>query len=192
MTAAAALLAELKPRYAEQGVRLTYTALLAKATALTLAEVPELNAWCSEQGVQRLPEVNLGVAIAAREGLLVPVLRGADQLGLLETGRALQDLAERARSGSFPAAAFRDRSFTLTNLGGYAVDQFAAIINPPEVGILAVGRVRDMVVPYQGQARIRPQVHLTLSCDHRAVDGVVVARFLQRLGEILQEPGILA
>lgn len=191
MTAAAALLAELRPRYAEGGVRLTYTSLLAKATALALRDIPELNAWCTEQGVQRLPAVNLGVAVSEREGLLVPVLREADRLKLVEIARALQDLAERARSGSFPAAAFQDRSFTLTNLGGYAVDQFAAIINPPEVGILAVGRVRDMVVPHQGEVRVRPQVHLTLSCDHRAVDGVVAARFLQRMGEVLQTPEAL-
>jgi pyruvate dehydrogenase E2 component (dihydrolipoamide acetyltransferase) len=191
MTAASALLAELKPRFREQGVKLTYTALLAKATALALAEVPELNAWCTEQGIQRLPEVNLGVAVAARQGLLVPVLRRADRLGLLEAARSLQDLAERARSGVFPADAFRDRSFTLSNLGGFPVDQFAAIINPPEVGILAMGRVRDTAVAYQGEAQIRPQLNLTLSCDHRAVDGVVAAGFLQRLGESLQTPEAL-
>ncbi len=192
MAAASCLLADLKPAYAEQGVKLTYTALVAKATAGTLSEMPQLNGWYTEEGIQMLPAVNLGVAVAAREGIVVPVLREASCLDLLTIARTLQDLVERARGGVLSAAALSDRSFTLSNLGGLAVDQFAAIINPPEVAILAMGRVKEQVVAFQGEVQIRSQMNLTLSCDHRAVDGVVAAKFLQRLGIILQTPETLA
>lgn len=191
LAAAAQLLADLKPRFAAEGVKLTYTAVLAKATALALRATPQLNAWCTGEGVQLLPEVNLGVAIAAREGIVVPVLAKAPERELLDLARALQDLAARARSGALSAEAFLDRSFTLSNLGGFPVDQFAAIINPPEVGILAVGRVQDAVGVQGGEIVVRPQLTVTLSCDHRAVDGVIGARFLQHLGDILREPQTL-
>jgi len=188
MTAAAELLADLKPQYAEQGVKLTYTALVTKAVALALRAVPALNAHCTDDGVRLLPEINVGVAVAAREGIVVPTIHNTDKCTLLEVARSIQDLAERARSSALPSDAFADRSFTVSSLGAYPVDDFTAIINPPEVGILAVGRVRDEAVAYEGDIHIRPQITVTLSADHRAVDGVVGAQFLEEFEKALLSP----
>lgn len=186
MTVAAALLNELKPAWAEQEVKLTYTSLVVRAAALALREVPRLNAQGSAEGLHLLPQIKIGVAVAAREGLLVPGIGQTDQKSLREVAQELQDLAERAKSGSLPADAFRDKSFTVTSLGTFPVAHFAAIINPPEVGILAVGRVKDAVVADEGNLCIRPQLAVTLSCDHRAVDGVIGGQFLQHLAQALQ------
>ena len=174
-----------------QGLRLTYTDLLVKVTAQALEEHPEINVTISEDGIKRLNDVNLGLAIAVEQGLIVPVIRQANTRSLVEIVAIRADLTRRASQGKIGLDEMRDSSITLTNLGMFDVDQFDAIINPPESCILAVGRITDKPVADQGQVVIRPRMNLTLSIDHRVLDGVSGSRFLHRIKELIEQPMLM-
>ncbi len=158
-----------------------------KAVARALAESSSMNAVWTEAGVQRFNEVNLGMAVAVDDGLLVPVIRDADQLDLEDLARRSRDLASLAQGRQLKPADCQGGTFTVSNLGMLGVDSFTAIINPPQCGILAVGRVAPRVVPHGDDIAVRPMMTMTLSADHRIVDGAIGARFMQRVKQHLEQ-----
>jgi pyruvate dehydrogenase E2 component (dihydrolipoamide acetyltransferase) len=133
-------------------------------------------------------QINIGLAVAVTEGLIVPVIHQADTLGVNAIAIRRKMLVERAQSRKLQASDLQEGTFTISNLGMYGVDEFSAIVNPPQAAILAVGRIRDQVVPENGQAVIRPMLTLSLSCDHRAVDGARAAQFLESLAKLIEDP----
>jgi pyruvate dehydrogenase E2 component (dihydrolipoamide acetyltransferase) len=157
----------------------TYTDLLVRAAAAALTQHPRLNA--------NQPEVNIGLAVAVPDGLLVPVLHGADGLTIGEIARARGELLERVRSNKLRANDITGGTFTISNLGMYGVDVFTAILTQGQAGILAVGRITDRVVAHEGKPQVRPVMLLSLSCDHRLVDGARAAEFMQTLVERLEQ-----
>ena len=132
--------------------------------------------------------IDIGLAVAIEDGLVVPVLRGVDALTLADIAARREDLVARAQAGKLRPADIQGGSFTLSNLGMYGVDAFNAIVNPPQAAILAVGRIVDRVVVVDGQPAVRPTMVLTLSCDHRALDGARAAQFIGALADLVEEP----
>jgi pyruvate dehydrogenase E2 component (dihydrolipoamide acetyltransferase) len=169
------------------------TALLVKACAWALTRHPYLNASLRSEGIYLFHDVHVGVAVALEDGLIVPVIRHANQKGLAAIATELSDLAQRAQQGRLTPDEVTGSTFTITNLGMFGVDQFAAIINPPESAILAVGRIARQAVPLAdgNTLVVRPLMTMTLSADHRVVDGAVAARFLADLKKVLEQPILL-
>ncbi|BDG59592.1 dihydrolipoamide acetyltransferase family protein [Caldinitratiruptor microaerophilus] len=183
---------DLAPRLERRyGVRPTYTDFLVRAMALAVASVPQVNARWDGDAVILLPEVNVGVAVALEDGLIVPVVQGADRLSLIEISRRVRDLAERARTGALLPGEASGATITLTNLGAEGVDVFTPILNPPEVAILGAGRIRSVPVLADGRLEARQVMTLSLTIDHRVVDGAPGARYLRRVGELLADPLVL-
>lgn len=170
---------------------ITYTDLIAKAVALTLHEHPLLNSTLAGEEIVFHDEINLGVAVALAQGLIVPVVRGVDKKSLPEIHHTLRDLAERARTGQLLVDEVTGGTFTVTNLGMYRVDTFTPIINPPEVAILGVGQINEHLVLADGQVSARSRMMLSLTIDHRVVDGAPGAAFLQTLVEFLEHPALI-
>ena len=170
------------------GAKITYTDLLTKLAALSLARFPRLNSFWDDGKIVAIPDINVGLAIAVEDGLLVPVVHNADRLRVEEIAARRADLVARAGSGGLTPDDFSGGTFTISNLGMFGVDAFNAIVNPPQAAILAVGRIADRVVAVEGQPAVRPMMTLTLSCDHRAVDGVRAAQFLDALAGMIEEP----
>jgi len=169
--------------------RVSVTALLLKAVAWALKGHSLLNSRLQDDGVHLLPEINVGVAVALMEGLIVPVVRNADQKDVGEIASEVHDLAVRAREGQLTPADVAGGTFTVSNLGPFGIEQFTAIINPPQAAILAVGATqREAVVSEEDQIVVRPALRMTLSADHRIVDGAVAARFLTDLQGALEVP----
>jgi pyruvate dehydrogenase E2 component (dihydrolipoamide acetyltransferase) len=172
----------------QTGAHITYTDLLVKLVAATLAQHPRVNVSWKDGTLERHADVNIGLAVALEDGLVVPVLHKADTLGLKEIAARREDLVSRAQSGKLRPADIQGGVFTISNLGMYGVDAFSAIVNPPQAAILAVGRIADRVVPVNGQPAVQPTMMLTLSCDHRALDGARGAQFLGALADLIEEP----
>jgi pyruvate dehydrogenase E2 component (dihydrolipoamide acetyltransferase) len=172
-----------------QGVRVTQTDLLVSLTARVLVKHPRLNASWTSEGIRLNPAVNIGVAMAVNDGVVAAVISGAQTKNLGEIAALRHDLTERARSGKLRPADIAGATFTISNLGMYKVDAFSAIINPPQAAILAVGRITDRVVPVDGKPGVRPMMTMTLSSDHRVVDGARAASFLNDLADAIQDPG---
>lgn len=170
---------------------ITYTDLLVKACALALKEHPRLNARLAGKEIELRPEVHVGLAVALAEGLVVPVIRQADALPLADIARERARLAERARAGQLTADEMSGGTFTLTNLGMYDIDAFTPIVNPPEAAILGVGRIVEKVVIREGKIAQRSMMTLSLSFDHRLVDGAPAAAFLQAVKQRLEAPASL-
>jgi pyruvate dehydrogenase E2 component (dihydrolipoamide acetyltransferase) len=169
--------------------KITFTDLLVKLVAAALRRHPRLNArWDNNKTIVLNEAVNVGLAVAVEEGLVVPVIHGADQLGLNEIARRRQELVTKAQNGKLSLDDLSGGTFTISNLGMYGVDAFNAIVNPPQAAILALGRIADRVVPVNGQPAVQPMLTMTLSCDHRVVDGARGAQFLQTLAELVAEP----
>jgi len=173
---------------ARLGVDLTYTDLLVKLVATALREHPRLNARWQDDAIVTSEAINVGIAVATDDGLVVPVIGGADRLSLDQAARRRAELVERARAGRLRPEDLAGGTFTISNLGMYGVDAFTAIINPPQAAILAVGRIAPRVVPAGARAAVRPMLWLALSCDHRVVDGARGAAFLQTLADLIEEP----
>jgi pyruvate dehydrogenase E2 component (dihydrolipoyllysine-residue acetyltransferase) len=168
--------------------KVTYTDLLVTIVAAALRMHPRLNASWSEGKVTLKQEVHIGLAVAVEEGLVVPVIHQADKLNLSEIARQREELVMKAHAGKLRPQDISGGTFTISNLGMYGVDAFNAIINQPQVAILAVGRIAERVVPVNGQPAVQPMVLLTLSCDHRAVDGARGAQFLDTVAALIEEP----
>ncbi len=174
---------------AATGIRLTYTDLLVETVARLLTEHPLLNATLTEQGIVSPPAVHMGVAVALDDGLIVPVIRDAQRRPLAEIARDRSDLAAKAQAGTLALDEIEGGSFTISNLGSFGADAFTPIVNPPQCAILGVGRIVDKPAAVSGRVEIRPMLWLSLTFDHRIVDGAPAARFLQQLGERLGGAG---
>jgi pyruvate dehydrogenase E2 component (dihydrolipoamide acetyltransferase) len=170
------------------GIKPTFTDMLVKLIGFTLRDHPRLNASWADGNIQWNEEINMGIAAATDDGLIVPVVRHADSASLSEIATQRADLIERARSQKLRTADISGGTFTLTNLGMYNVDAFDAVVNTPQAAILSVGRIADRVVPVNGQVAIRPMMVLTLSLDHRVVDGARAAQFLDDLATLIENP----
>jgi pyruvate dehydrogenase E2 component (dihydrolipoamide acetyltransferase) len=181
----------LRSRAGYEGV--THTDLLVKLCAVALREHPRVNASWRDGKVLASAGVHVGVAVALEDGLVVPVVHDADDLDLHELAARRKALVEAARSGRLRPEDVSGGTFTVSNLGMYGVDAFAAIVNPPQAAVLAVGRITDRVIPVAGKAEIRPTLVLCLSFDHRVVDGARGAQFLDTLAGLMEEPaGLVA
>ena len=168
--------------------KVSYTDLLVKIAAAALRMHPRLNASWNEDKITLKQEVHIGIAVAIEEGLVVPVIHRADTLSLEEIARKRIELTAKAQDGKLRPQDISDGTFTISNLGMYNVDAFNAIINQPQAAILAVGRISERVVPVHSQPAVQPMMVLTLSCDHRAVDGVRGAQFLDTVATLIEEP----
>ena len=168
--------------------RVTHTDLLITLAARVLLKHPRLNASWTPAGVRLHEYVNVGVAIAVSDGVVTAVIANAHRATLTEIARQRREIADRARSGKLRPADISGATFTISNLGMYQVDQFQAIIVPPQAAILAVGAIRDRVVAVQGKPAVRPMMTLTVSCDHRVADGARAAMFLSDLAQALSDP----
>lgn len=168
--------------------KVTLSDALVLLVATALRAHPHLNGGWADGRMVRNERVNIGLAVAVEEGLLVPVIHDADRLRLGQLAERRADLVARAQARQLRPDDLRDGTFTISNLGMFGVDAFNAIVNPPQAAILAVGRVAERVVPVAGQPAVRPMLTLTLSCDHRAVDGARAARFLEALAGLVEDP----
>ena len=169
-------------------IRITHTDLLVALVSRILVKHPRLNASWSAEGIHLHDYVHVGVAIAVNDGVVAAVIHNAHSATLPEIATQRRDVAERARAGKLRPADIADATFTISNLGMYQVDQFSAIITPPQAAILAVGGISDRVVAVEGKPAVRPMMTLTISCDHRVADGARAAMFLSDLAQALQEP----
>lgn len=167
-----------------------YNDLLAKIVSTTLLEFPYINSRLSADGehIEALAEINLGIAVDTQRGLVVPVIKDVDKMDLYSVGKRFRELVEKIQTGKITPDELSGSTFTMTNLGNYDVDAFTPVINPPEVGILGVGRIQEKALPVNGEIKIRKMITLSLVFDHRLIDGAPAARFLQRLKEYVEFP----
>lgn len=168
--------------------QVSYTDVLVKAVAEALTEHSIMNSTLEKDQIKIFEDVNVGVAVATEAGLVVPVIHNADKKSLKEVASALKELVEKARNGKLTKDELSDGTFTITNLGMFGVDTFTPIINPPETAILGVGRIVEKPVVVDKKIVVKPVMQLSLSFDHRVVDGAPAARFLQKLKEIIENP----
>jgi pyruvate dehydrogenase E2 component (dihydrolipoamide acetyltransferase) len=171
-------------------VRITVTDLLAKVCAQALMRHRDVNVQYSEDALLRFPNANVGIAVAAPQGLIVPVVRGVERLSLAEVAVARGDIVSRARDNKLTAQDLEDGTFTISNLGMFGIEQFVAVLNPPQAAILAVGATVDTPVARDGAVEIRPLLTLTLTVDHRAVDGAEGADFLRTVKTFVEDPAL--
>ena len=190
MTETLALREQLVERLAEGDVKPTVNDLLVEARRRRARAAPAVNATFTGDEIHRHPTAHVGIAVAAPQGLVVPVIRDAERLTVQEIARARADLVGRARDGKLTLPDMEGGTFTISNLGMFGVEQFAAVLNPPQVAILAVGAVKDEAVVVDGEIDIAPIMHLTLTCDHRAIDGADGAEFLQTLVALVEQPAL--
>jgi len=183
---------ELVSRHRElyPDVRVTVTDLLAKVCAQALMRHRAVNVQYSEDALLKFPTANVGIAVAAPQGLVVPVVRSVERLSLAEVGVARAEVVGRARDNKLTAQDLEGGTFTISNLGMYGIEQFVAVINPPQAAILAVGATLDTPIARDGAVEIRPMMAMTLTADHRAVDGAEGADFLRTVKQFLEEPAL--
>jgi pyruvate dehydrogenase E2 component (dihydrolipoamide acetyltransferase) len=182
----------LKAKALDQGAEPPcYNDLLIKIVATALREFPYMNASLTDDGIQQWSQVNVGLAIDTERGLIVPVIRDADRKGVWAIAQDVRSLVARARDGTIMPDELHGGTFTITNLGMYGVDGFAPIINLPECAILGVGRIVTKPVVWEGQICARQRMTLSLTFDHRIVDGAPAARFLQRVAQLIEEPYLM-
>jgi len=187
MAAAADLRARLVETFGPEG-KVSYNDLIVRACALTLRAMPDVNSSWRDGQFVRHGHVNVGVAVSLPDGLVVPVIKDADRKGLREIAVEARALAEKARAGKLAPRDMEGGTFSTSNLGAYDVEQFQAIVNPPESAILAIGSILEKPVVLDGQVVVRPRMTLSLSVDHRVIPGVPAAQFLQGVKRLLQEP----
>lgn len=169
-------------------VKVSFNDIVIKAVAVALRQHPACNAWWQDEHIRYWNEVHIGIAVAIEDGLITPVIRNADRKTLREIGAEAWDLAARARERRLHPDDYTGATFSISNLGMLDIDEFTAVINPPEAGILAVGRIVSKPVEHAGAIALRRRMRLTMSCDHRVIDGATGARFLQTLKAMLENP----
>lgn len=162
--------------------------LIIRSTAAALAQHPWVNSWWTDNGIRQWHEIHIGVAVAVDEGLITPIVRHAGQKSLRQISSEVRELAGRAREKKLKPEEYTGGTFSISNLGMFGIEAFTAIINPPEVAILAVGRIEEKPVVMNGELTVRRRMKLTLSCDHRVVDGATGAEFLKALVGMLENP----
>jgi pyruvate dehydrogenase E2 component (dihydrolipoamide acetyltransferase) len=188
MTEALALREKLVARLAEGDVKPTVNDVLVKLTAVALTRHTAVNATFAGEEIYRHPSAHVGIAVAAPQGLVVPVIRDAERRTVREIARSRADLVGRSRDNKLTLADLEGGTFTISNLGMFGVEQFVAVLNPPQVAILAVGAVKEEPVVRDGEVDVAPILRLTLTCDHRAIDGADGAAFLQTLVALVEQP----
>jgi len=172
----------------EDGESITYTDQLVAFVARALRKHPRLNASWTDGTIRHHDEINVGIATAVEQGLVVPVVHRADRLSIRDIATRRRELVTRAKAGRLQPADLAQGTITISNLGMFGIDAFSAIVNAPQAAILAVGRIADRVVAHEGRAVVRPRMTLTLSCDHRVVDGARGAEFLRDVANIIEHP----
>ena len=182
------LAAHKKETKANSSANITFTDLLVKYAASSLKEHPRVNASLIDGKLIKNTAINIGIAVATEDGLIVPVIHNADELSLEEITERRKELVARTQEGKLRSGDLDAGTFTISNLGMFDVDSFNAIINPPQSAILAVGRIIDQVVPMDGKPVIRPMLTINLSFDHRVIDGARGAHFLQTLSNLIENP----
>jgi len=184
---------EMRAAMAELGdeFKVSVNDVLLKAISIALSQHPEVNAHWLGDRIRNFNRVHLGMAVATDDGLIVPVIWDADRKGMAQISREAKELAKRARERKLKPEEFTGSTFSVSNLGMFGIDQFTAIINPPEAGILAIGTGEDKLVVVDGEPVVRKRVRITMSCDHRVIDGAVGAKFLQTLRRLVENPLML-
>jgi len=172
----------------DEGVKVSFNDIVLKATAAALRQHPNCNAQWHDDHIRRFNAVHLGVAVAIEDGLITPVVRNAHRKGLVRIGQEVKEMAGRAREKKLQPEEYTGATFSVSNLGMFGIHEFTAIINPPEAGILAVGGIEETPVVVDGDVVVRPRMRVTMSCDHRVIDGAQGSRFLQTLKTMLEEP----
>jgi pyruvate dehydrogenase E2 component (dihydrolipoamide acetyltransferase) len=170
------------------GGKVSFNDIIIKATAHALIKHPACNAWFQEDHIRYWHEVHIGMAVAVEDGLITPVIRNADLKSLADIGGEAKALAERARNRRLQPNEYTGATFSVSNLGMFDIDQFTAVINPPEAGIIAVGSIVQKAVVADGQPAVRRRMRITMSCDHRVIDGATGAAFLKTLKQMLENP----
>ena len=180
----------LLPDYQKtHGIKLAYDDIILKAVSIALTELPLVNASFTAEGIKIHEKVNIGIAVALTDGLIVPVIKEANKKSLLDIAKERDRLVKKARENKLLPDEYSGGTFTVSNLGMFGVDEFIAIINPPESAILAISKIEDKpVVTGGGEIHVRPIVNFTVSSDHRVIDGALAAQFLQRVKQILESP----
>jgi len=171
-------------------VRITVTDVLTKVCATALMRHRDMNVQYAEDALLVFPTADVGIAVAAPQGLVVPVVKNAERMTIAQIAGVRADLVSRARDNKLRSEDLEGGTFTISNLGMYDVDQFIAVLNPPQASILAVGQTRDLVVQRDGDVKVLPIMTMTITCDHRAVDGATGAEFLKTIKAFLQDPGL--
>jgi pyruvate dehydrogenase E2 component (dihydrolipoamide acetyltransferase) len=190
MTASVRLREALLAQVKEGGVRPTYSDILTKVVALALMRHRDVNAHFAGDSVKLFPSANIGIAVAIPHGLVVPVIPGCERLTIPEIAAARADIVSRTREGKLRAEDLDGGTFTISNLGMYGVERFTAVLNPPQAGILAVGAIEERAVVVDGDFEIQPRMDMTLTIDHRSVDGATASEFLATVRSFLEEPGL--
>src|SRR4051794_22057611 len=188
MTQALALVERLRELHPDE--RPTVTDVLTRVTAAALMRHRDVNAHFVDGELHIFPSANVGIAVAAPQGLVVPVIRSAERLSVAEIARARADLVQRSRDNKLKQDDLEDGTFTISNLGMFGIEQFVAVLNPPQVAILAVGASEERVVVRDGDFTAVPLMTMTLTCDHRAIDGAVGADFLRTLKQVVESPAL--
>src|SRR4051812_23657955 len=189
MARANELVARLREQ--EDGPKATVTDVLTKVCAAGLLRHREVNAQYTDDAILLFPTANVGIAVAAPQGLVVPVIHGAERLRLSEIAAARADIVGRAREGKLERGDLENGTFTISNLGMYRVERFTAVLNPPQAAIVAVGATEERAVALDGEVVVRPTMTITGTFDHRAVDGAPAADFLQTVKQLLEEPALM-
>ena len=165
--------------------------IIVKAAAMALRKHPFVNSSYQDKNIRFYEQSDIGVAVAIEDGLITPVVRGADKKGFVEISSEIKDLAAKARAKKLQPEQYTGATFSISNLGMFGIKEFTAIINPPESGILAVGAANEIPVVRDGQIVVRSIMNVTMSCDHRVVDGATGAKFLQTFKQMLEQPAMM-
>ena len=179
---------KINDRFSSEGVKVSPNDLVIKAVAASLRKHPWVNSSWTGESIRQYDAVHIGVAVAVEEGLITPIVRNADRKGITEIASEVKELAGRAREKKLKPEEYTGGTFSISNLGLFGITEFTAVINPPEAAILAVGAIEEKVVVIDGEMVVRPRMRVTLSCDHRVVDGATGAQFLQTLKANLEDP----
>ena len=178
----------LNKQLGQEGGKLSFNDIIIKAVALALVQHRACNAWFQEDHIRYWNEVHIGMAVAVEEGLITPVIRNADLKNLRQISAEARELADRARARRLKPEEYTGATFSVSNLGMFDIDHFTAVINPPEAGIVAIGSIVSRAVPEGERIVVRRRMHLTMSCDHRVIDGATGAAFLRTLKQMLENP----
>ncbi|MBL0180046.1 MAG: 2-oxo acid dehydrogenase subunit E2 [Gemmatimonadetes bacterium] len=168
--------------------KFSFNDLIIRTTAAALRQHPWVNSWWSDDHIRQWHDVHIGVAVAVEDGLITPIVRHADRKTLREIGGEVREMAGRAREKRLKPEEYTGATFSISNLGMFGIDEFTAVINPPEAGILAVGRLEQKPAVVDGELVVRRRMRITLSCDHRVIDGATGAAFLKTLVGMLENP----
>ncbi|MBW3630343.1 MAG: pyruvate dehydrogenase complex dihydrolipoamide acetyltransferase [Gemmatimonadetes bacterium] len=191
MTETMALRKKINERFADQGVKVSPNDLIIKSVAMALLKHPWINAAWIGDTIRQYSVAHVAVAVAVEDGLITPVIRNAHQKTVSQIAQEVRELAGRAREKKLKPEEYSGSTFSISSLGMFGIEEFTAIINPPEAAILAVGTITDKVVALKGDMAVRPMMKVTLSCDHRVIDGATGAQFLQTLKGYLEEPMLM-